>query len=305
MQRRLVGNLAMTFSKICSGLNQNALRYLQPQWMDAITGVLLRLAFAGASYWLISVFCKKDAVKTSTRQKLQMFLIGFVCVYGYMLGLLFSLTYSTPVSASLIICTQPVWVLILAAIFTSEKITGKKIVGILLGFGGCIICILSQQKSELASNPLLGNSCCMAGTILYSIYIICSKKMLKKIDDLTFNKWVFLGGSTAAIIGVCWFGFDAPVLESGLFSRPMLALLFVLVFPSTVSYFLMAVGIENLSATVVAIYGYLILIVAMAVSYALGQDRFEWIQLPAVLMIVASVYFVEIADGKSRPVPKI
>lgn len=301
MPNKLAGNLAMTFSKICSGLNQNALRYLQPHWMDAFTGVLLRLSFAGIAFWLLSFFVKRDKRRVTASQIAQMLLIGFVCVYGYMLGLLLSLTYSTPISSSLIICTQPVWVLILAAIFTSEKITARKVLGILLGFGGCLICILTQQKSHLATDPLLGNCCCIAGTFCYSIYIVASKKLLEEIDDITFNKWVFLGGALASLCGVFWFGFDAPVLKCGLFSMPMLVLLFVLIFPSTISYFLMAVGMENLSACVVAIYGYLILIVAMLASYILGQDKFEWVQMLAVLLIVASVYFVEIADFKKQP----
>lgn len=53
MDPRITGNLAMTFSKVCSGLNQNALRYLQPAWMDAVSGVFLRLIFAGAAFWLM------------------------------------------------------------------------------------------------------------------------------------------------------------------------------------------------------------------------------------------------------------
>ena len=71
----------------------------------------------------------------------------------------------------------------------------------------------------------------------------------------------------------------------------------MLVFPSTASYLLVAVGIRDLPSTVVAIYGYVILIVSMAASYALGQDRFSWEHAVAVVLIVVSVYLVEIADS--------
>ena len=70
------------------------------------------------------------------------------------------------------------------------------------------------------------------------------------------------------------YGFDAPILKMSLFSTPMLVLLFVLVFPTTISYLLLPLGLKYLKTTLVAIYGYLILIVATVTSFVLGQDRF-------------------------------
>lgn len=311
MNTRLTGNLAMSFSKLCSGLNQNALRYLQPTWMDAVSGVFLRLIFAGASFWLIGLFTKKAArgsqdniswpniswPKISWKDRLCLLGMGMFLVYGYMLGLLLALTYSTPVSSSLIICTEPVWVLLMAAWFFHRPITRGKVLGIALGMAGCLVCILTQKSDDIATNPLLGNLCGLGGAIFYSIYLVASKGLLRKMDNITFNKWLFTGGAIAATAGVAIHGIHAPVLQQGLWSAPMLVLLFVLVFPSTVSYLLVAVGIRDLPSTVVAIYGYVILIVSMAASYALGQDRFSWEQGVAVVLIVLSVYLVEIADS--------
>lgn len=298
MPSKLVGNLAMSASKICSGLNQNALRYLQPTWMDAFSGVFLRLAFAGGVFWTIGFFRQKTPV--SWHDKLLMLGIGLLFVYGYMLGLLLSLTYSTPISSSLILCTEPVWVLLLSAFFFHEKITKNKVLGIALGMAGCLVCILTQEANAIATNPLLGNLCCIVSAMLYSAYIVASKGLLKRIDNITFNKWVFLGGVISAVISLAINGVYAPVLEQSLLSTPMLALLFVLIFPSTLSYFLMAIGLENLSATAVAMYGYVILIVTMTASYLLGQDSFTWYQGLAVILIVVSVYLVEIAGAKQK-----
>lgn len=301
MDRKVTGNLAMSFSKLCSGLNQNALRYLQPAWMDAVSGVFLRLVFAGASFWLISLFTPKGAhtgwPEISWKDRLVLLGMGMFLVYGYMLGLLLALTYSTPVSSSLIICTEPVWVLLMAAWFFHRPVTRGKVLGIALGMAGCLVCILTQKSDDIATNPLLGNLCGLGGAIFYSIYLVASRGLLRKMDNITFNKWLFTGGAIAATAGVAIHGLHAPVLEQGLLSAPMLVLLFVLVFPSTVSYLLVAVGIRDLPSTVVAIYGYVILIVSMAASYTLGQDRFSWEQAVAVVLIVLSVYLVEIADG--------
>lgn len=56
--------------------------------------------------------------------------------------------------------------------------------------------------------------------------------------------------------------------------------------------------LKYLSTTLVALYGYLILIVATIVSLIVGQDRFSWPQMIAIVLICSSVYFVEIAESK-------
>ena len=90
-----------------------------------------------------------------------------------------------------------------------------------------------------------------------------------------------------------------------LFSTPMLVLLFVLVFPTTISYLLLPLGLKYLKTTLVAIYGYLILIVATVTSFILGQDRFSWTQLAAIVLICASVYLVEVAESNKQITSKI
>ena len=115
------------------------------------------------------------------------------------------------------------------------------------------------------------------------------------------SKWTFLGGAIPAIIFAISSGWDARVLEQSLFSVPMLVLLFVLIFPTSISYLLQEFALKVLPATVVALYGDLILIVAAITSYALGQDVFSWWQILAIVLMLGSVYLVEVAEQKSQP----
>lgn len=292
----------MGVSKFFSGLNENALRYLLPRWLNAYSGVLMRLGFGAVMFWIMGLFTRKKATRTTVRQKLVLLGIGAFFMLGYMVGLLMGLTYTTPISSSIFLCLEPVFVFLMSMMFFHERATGRKIIGIAMGLGGALLCICTQKQSEVASNPTLGNAFCLLSTLMYSAYLIVSAKVLKGIDTITVSKWTFTGGAIAAIIPVLIVGFHAPVLRESLFSVPMLVLLFVLVFPSCISYLLVDVGLKHLSPTTVAIYGYVILIVATIFSYILGQDKFDWFQLAAMLLIVGSVYFVELAEAKS-PTP--
>ncbi len=297
MKGKTKGNIAMIFSKTFSGLNENALRYLLPVWMSSFSGVVLRLVFGSISFWVTGLFTRDKATPTTGLQKLRMFALGAVCVFGYMFFLLEGLTYTTPISSSIFICMQPVWVFAICVIFLKERMTPKKIIGILLGLAGALVIILTQKSSDTASAPLKGNMLCLVSSVLYALYLVFEKQMVKHVDNVTISKWTFLGGMFSSLVMICFTGWDAPVLSQPLFSAPMMVLLFVLVFPTSLGYLLIAVGLRNLSATVVALYGYLILVVAAVASYVLGQDHFSWWQMLAMILIVFSVYYVEIAES--------
>lgn len=97
-------------------------------------------------------------------------------------------------------------------------------------------------------------------------------------------------------------GWDAPLFTDAAHGTwhwmPWVVLAFILIFPTYLSYWLMPIGLKYLKTTVVAMYGYLILIVTTVVSYIVGQDRFTWEQGVAIGMICLSVYFVEVAERR-------
>jgi drug/metabolite transporter (DMT)-like permease len=300
MNKQVEANLSMVVSKALGGFNMNALKYLLPLWMAPVTGVTIRLVFGTAAFWLIDIFCKPE--NSTTRQKWQLFTLGALGIYGYMFFYLMGISKTTPVSSSIFVSLEPIWVFIIAVLFYKEKVTWMKILGIGMGLAGAILCISTQPSDDLASNAPVGNLLCLASSIIYAVYLVFSNRLLKGVGDMTMLKYTFLGASVMAVIVNTIYGFDAPVLSESLFSTPMLVLLFVLIFPTTISYLLLPVGLKYLKTTLVAIYGYLILIVATITSLILGQDRFSWTQCGAIILICASVYLVEVAESKQKSV---
>ena len=300
MNKQVEANLSMVVSKALGGFNMNALKYLLPLWMAPVTGVTIRLVFGTAAFWLIDIFCKPE--NSTTRQKWQLFTLGALGIYGYMFFYLMGISKTTPVSSSIFVSLEPIWVFIIAVLFYKEKVTWMKILGIGMGLAGAILCISTQPSDDLASNAPVGNLLCLASSIIYAVYLVFSNRLLKGVGDMTMLKYTFLGASVMAVIVNTIYGFDAPVLSESLFSTPMLVLLFVLIFPTTISYLLLPIGLKYLKTTLVAIYGYLILIVATITSLILGQDRFSWTQCGAISLICASVYLVEVAESKQKSV---
>ncbi|MDE7110265.1 MAG: EamA family transporter, partial [Muribaculaceae bacterium] len=108
MNGKLKGNIEMFSSKVFSGLNENALRYLLPTWMTAMTGVVLRLGFGSLFFWVWGFFTRHKDAPASIRDKIILFGVGVIFVFGYMWTLLLGLTYTTPICSSIFISLQPV-----------------------------------------------------------------------------------------------------------------------------------------------------------------------------------------------------
>ena len=298
MNKQVEANLGMIVSKALGGFNMNALKYLLPLWLAPVTGGTFRLVFGAAAFWLIGIFCKPE--DATVHQKWQLFILGALGIYGYMIFYLLGISMTTPVSSSIFVSLEPIWVFIIAVLFYKERVTWMKVLGIGMGLGGAILCISTQPSDDLASNALLGNLMCLVSSLVYAVYLVFSNRLLKGVGDMTMLKYSFLGAAVVAVTVNSIIGFEAPVLGMPLFSTPVLVLLFVLVFPTTISYLLLPIGLKYLKTTLVAIYGYLILIVATVTSFILGQDRFSWTQLVAILFICASVYLVEVAESQTK-----
>ena len=286
----------MFIAKTFSGLNQNALRYLLPNWMSAPTGVVLRLGFGTIFFIFYELFVWKKFELPSWKDVIKLIITGLIFVFGYIWALLEGLSYTTPISSSIFISLQPVFVFIICLIIHTEKASIKKVSGMLIGFGGALLCVLTQHSTDIATDPLKGNLFCLLGAFFFSCYLVIEKRYIPKYGSAMVSALTFGGGALGAIVLVCFSGWDAPVIHQNIFSLPMLVLLFILIFPTSVSYLLQDFSLRLLSATVVALYSDLILIVSAIASYIIGQDKFSWWQILAIAFMLVSVYLVETSD---------
>lgn len=290
----------MFVAKTFSGLNQNALRYLLPHWMSAPTGVVLRLGFGTLFFAVYELFVWKKFTLPSWKDTWKLLLTGLIFVFGYMWALLEGLSYTTPISSSIFISLQPVFVFIICIVIKTDRLSWRKGVGMVIGFGGALLCVLTQHTSEVATDPTKGNLYCLLGAFLYSCYLVIEKRYIPQLGSAMVSALTFGGGVIGSLVYICFTGWDAPLFHQGYFSTPFLVLLFVWIFPTSLSYLLQDFSLKLLSATVVALYSDLILIVSAIASYILGQDKFSWWQILAILLMLLSVYLVEVSEAKSQ-----
>lgn len=295
MKNYAKGSLALFVARLFSGLNVNALGYLLPLWIAPLSCVSLRLAFGALTFWTVSFFLKRETVVW--RDRFRLFALGSFGIFGYMSLYALSLSYTTPVNFAIFNAMQPLWVVVVSALIYKESVSSSKLLGLVTGFVGALLCILSEPPQGAADNPLLGNMLAIVASIIYAIYLVLSARMVGHLSSITILRYTFSSAAVMALFALLLAGFSAPMFAGGFHFRPFATLLFVLVFPTVLTYFLIPVGLKYLKSTTVALYGYVTLVVAAAVSFITGMDRFEPIILLSVLLIGVSIYLVGAAEG--------
>ena len=206
--KKLEANLSMVASRVMAGLNMNGLKYLLPLWLGALTGVTIRCVFAAVAFWVTGCFIKEAAV---TKKQRSCCSAWSVRLYGFMFCYLLGISKTTPVSSAIFNSMQPIWVFLISVFFLHEKATVMKIIGIALGFGGAMLCILTQGSDDLAHDAFTGNLLCMISSFVFAIYLIVSKKLLEKVGVVTMMKYIFGGAAVSGIIVSSVMGWDAPM----------------------------------------------------------------------------------------------
>lgn len=259
----------------------------------------LRLLGGTILFWILSLFVKTDRI-----QKGDYFRLALVALFSAALNqILFvnGVALTSPVDASISTSTLPIWTLVLSAIFLKEPLSGMKISGVLAGLVGALILILSGSSkiSGNASN-VWGDLLCLGSQLSYAVYLVFFQDIIRKYSPLTLMKWKFLFGAMMLIP----FSFMAlPSIQWTEFSNGnWMALAYILLFGTFLSYLIVPIGQRALRPTVVAMYNYLQPIFASVVAFMIGQDKLSSMKIMAIILIFIGVMLVNRSRQKDASV---
>lgn len=262
----------------------------------------MRIAGAMILFWIASFFQKPEHVNHKDMARLfGASLLGIVFNQGCFI---FGVSLSSPGDASIITTSMPLWAMLLAAIILKEPITGKKVLGIAAGAAGALMLIMGSGSATQAATTsksnyaVWGDLLVLAAQFCYAMYIVVYKDFVSKYSLITIMKWMF----TYAFI--CLIPFSAHSLMSVAWNSfgwtEILALIFIVVGATFLSYMLVVVGQKNLRPTVAGMYNYVQPIVACIVAVMWGMDSFNWIKGLAVVLIFAGVYLVTASRSRKE-----
>lgn len=283
--------MACVFWGLMSPLGKDAMM----NGVDGICMVSFRVIGGAALFWLTSLFVKKERVPW--RDRLLLALAGLFGLVFNQCCFTIGLNITSPINASIVTTSMPIFAMLLAAVILHEPITGKKAVGVMMGCCGAVTLILTSATTKGGqAGDLRGDLLCMAAQLSYALYLSLFNHLVRKYHPITVNKWMFLW----AVVEIL--PFTTPHLMANAWQTVPLTTWwetgFVVFFGTYVSYLLMMVAISTLRPTVVSTYNYMQPVTAVVVSVLTSMAVFKPSQALAMLLVFAGVGLVMKSKSK-------
>lgn len=290
------GHLAILSANIIFGLfSPISKTLLASGCLNTYTLTTLRMFGAALVFWIASFFTKYEKVTP-----FDMVLLFLASLFGIVFNQAFfmiGLSMTSPVNATIVATTTPILTMLIAALYLKEPISGKKIIGILMGASGALLLILtSHGVSANATGNIYGDLFCLLAQVCFATYLVLFKKLIGRYTPVTLMKWMFIYASLCCIP----FGYqDFTTLDFNSFTwLEILKITYIILFATFLAYLLISISQKQLRPTVISTYAYVQPLVAAIVAVLLGQDTFGWIKGTAIALVFAGVYIV--TRSKSR-----
>ena len=263
--------------------------------VDGLTMVTFRVLGGCVLFWITSLFVAREEVPL--RDILQFAgaaLFGLVtnqCCYTLGLGI------TSPINASIVTTSMPVFAMVLAALILREPVTAKKVVGVLLGCCGAVMLILNSAVHGSAKvGDVRGDLLCLGAQFSFALYLSLFSSLVRRYSVFTVNKWMFLWATL--FITPFTTGHVLGVLSHPIPAKTWWEVAYVVFFCTYVSYIFTMVGQQTLRPTVVSVYNYVQPVVSVAATLLLGLGVLKPAHAVAVCLVFTGVWLV--TKSKSR-----
>ncbi len=285
---RSLALVAATAVAIIYGVTFTIAKDVMPLHVEPFGFIVLRVFGAMLLFWLCSFFIKSEKIDWSDFARIA--LSAFFGVALNMLTFFKGLSMTSPISASVLMVTTPMLVLILSAIILKEKLKKLKIIGIVLGLIGTFVLITYQKDSVVKDQEMIGNFLVFVNALSYGYYLILVKKLMEKYNPFTFVKWIY----TIGFLMVLPFGYNEfkQVEWSSMSNIILFDIFFIVVFSTFLTYLLNLISMKRLSPTAVSVFIYLQPLFATIFAISLGKDQLNTIKILSATLIFAGVYLV-------------
>lgn len=283
--------LACMFWGLMAPLGKDAMTH----GLDGISMVTFRVVGGALLFWLASFFVRKEHVPRK-----DVFRFAGAAVFGLVCNqccFTIGLSLTSPINASIVTTSMPIFAMVFSAIILKEPITGKKATGVLMGCSGALILILtSAAATNKVQGDIRGDLLCLCAQFSYAFYLSLFNPLVRRYSVITVSKWMFFW---ATLILLPFTGVHVAALPwAQIGAITWLETAYVVVICTFVCYCLIMVGQKTLRPTVVSIYNYVQPIVSVTVSVLMGIGVLKWAQGLAIILVFGGVWLVTKSKSK-------
>ena len=289
MNQRSIALILVSIATLIYGVTFTIAKDVMPLYIKPYAFILLRVSGATAIFWIVGLFVKSQKIAKQDYKKI--ILASFFGIALNMLCFFKGLSLTSPISASVMMVTSPIMVLIFSSILLKENIIKRKIIGVFVGLIGAVLLIVYGNSGDTTdTDSTLGNFLVFVNAASYGLYLVLVKKLISKYNPITFIKWFYLFG----LLLVIPFSFSefTEISWTSMPSDIYLKVGFVILFTTCITYLFNIYGLSKLKPTTVGVFIYLQPVIATIFALSVGSDSLSFIKIGASVVIFSGVYLV-------------
>jgi drug/metabolite transporter (DMT)-like permease len=193
--------------------------------------------------------------------------------------------------AALLVATLPFWMAgFEAALPSGERLTRRKVMGIIIGFTGLVILFSPEIKTSFDMAYLQGVAALLLAPLCWSAGSVYSKSRPAKSHPLmAATMQMIVAGIILILIG----GMFGEWQRFSLDPEGLAAMAYLVVFGSIVGYGSFIYALAKLPATKVAMYAYVNPLIAVVLGWLILGERMDWSVLLATAFVLLGVVLVK------------
>lgn len=204
--------------------------------------------------------------------------------YCYYVGL----AHTTAVKTSILSSTLVFFSVLLAhLLYADDRLTGRRVLGCLIGFAGVVAVNISASTFDLTFT-LAGEGLLLVSTFVGSLAAIYGRRLSRDMDATVMTGWqLLIGGLVLTALGLAGGGHFDSVPPGAV------ALVFYLAAVSAVAFALWSLLLKHNAVSRVAVFNFEIPIFGVLLAaLILGESVFEWKNLAALVLVSVGIWLV-------------
>jgi drug/metabolite transporter (DMT)-like permease len=255
------------------------------------TLLTLRFGIGGLLLLLVQLQRNRGFLKTfSSKDWVSIIFLAIVGISGHTLLQAYGLLYTSATNTGWIVAITPIFITIAARLFLGERITARRMIGILVGFCG-IFLVISKGVFSLSIfrfGSTFGDILALISAITWTAFTVGGKGLLSRFSPLAAITPIMIVGCLITL-PFTWLKWEWDILFR-LSLTGWTGILFLGVFCSGLAYLFWYSALEKNDSGVVGIYLYLEPLVTLIGAYFLLKEEIQWITLWGGGMILLGVY---------------
>ena len=254
--------------------------------------VFVRLGLGAAVFALILLLHDRDGLRIRARD-IPLFLgLGLVSVLFFTFCYFRAIELLPLSTAAILLYTSPIWVMLMSALFFREKITLRKILALVLAFGGCVLVSGVSGGQSAGSGLLFG----LGAGFGYALYSIFGTVALRRYRLMTVTFYTFLIAAAGSFL-LC----GRPALFAALAAVREASMLWLIpaaaVVTAVIPYLAYTKGLQTTEASRAAILATIEPVVATVLGALVYRER---LSLPAFLGILSVLAAIVLLNAGKR-----